>query len=172
MQQFRQYLPECFISLLACAIFLCRFGIETLDITNINWIFRLSFDPATEFIAWQYYRWTDWHFPILGFMEGYNYPMQTGTGMTALIPPLAFLVKIFSPILPTEMQYFGWWLLLCYVLQGVFGVKILRGLAHRNHLTINDLTLFIGACFFLCAPIMWHRSGHIHMICHFSYYGV
>ncbi len=148
-------------------IFLLKFDIRALDVTNIDWIYRLSFDPGTEILSWQYFRISPWSFPIIGQMEGYEFPTVTGAGMTGIVPPLAIPMKILSPILPDTFQYFGGWFLLCYVLQGWFGLKLLRGLAENYDLKITSNQYALSAIFFTIAPPLLTRTGHIHMCSQF-----
>ncbi|MDD7638976.1 MAG: DUF6311 domain-containing protein, partial [Subdoligranulum variabile] len=53
---------------------------------------------------------------------------RTSILFTDSIPLLALLGKLFSPILPARFQYFGWWGLLCYALQGGLAQAILARL--------------------------------------------
>ncbi len=160
---FKNKIPEIAVLMLSAAIFFYKFGWRLLDVTNIGWIFRIGFDNATEFISWEYYRAAAWSFPIIGTFSGYDYPTVTGVGLTGAIPLLAIPLKILSPILPAEFQYFGWWFLACYVLQGWFALKLLKALKPQ----CSPVGLVIGALFFVMAPPFLFRAAHMNLSAHF-----
>ncbi|MEN9609345.1 MAG: hypothetical protein RLZZ628_159 [Bacteroidota bacterium] len=117
----------------------------------------LSLDTPTEFLSWEYYRATPFSFPI-GRIEGYQYPTVTGIGLTGAIPLLAIPFKLISNILPVHFQYFGWWLLSCYLLQGYFSIQLLKAVGLKNFWEI-----FVGSIFLLMSSTLMYRSGHINL---------
>ena len=176
----REALPNILILLAALVFFLLKFDLNVLDVTHSNWIYNLSFDPRTEIISWNYYRHTPWSFPIIGRLEGYDYPTVTGSAMTGIVSPLAVPFKLFSNWLPDEFQYFGWWFLLCYLLQGYFGLKLINATGQRsvvqamqNTPTFSSvyqssyIVRVFAAIFFILSPPFLMRTGHMHMISHF-----
>ena len=63
-------------------------------------------------------------------------------------------------LLPEPSQYLGAWLLLCFVLQGVFGVLLLR-------LATPDWRLqLLGAALFVQTPALFNRLGHPALCAH------
>jgi Family of unknown function (DUF6311) len=134
----RELTSICLILGIALLFFFIKFDINALDVTHTNWIYHLSFDPQTEIISWHYYRHTPWSFPVIGRLEGYDYPTVTGSAMTGIVSPLAVFFKLFSNWLPDEFQYFGWWFLLSYLLQGYFGLKLLKNTMGSGQWTVDS----------------------------------
>jgi Family of unknown function (DUF6311) len=164
---------------LSLVFFLLKFGINVLDFTNTNWVYRLSFDPGSELIAFNNYRHTPWSFPIIGRLEGGDYPTVTGIGMTQSVALLAVLFKTLSAWLPVDFQYFGWWYLLCFLLQGWFGLKLIKNISDFGF-RISDFDSVsttetrqptslhvLATIFFIIAPPFLFRSGHIVLFSHF-----
>ncbi len=146
----------------AIVVFLLKFTPHVLNPTNYDWLMSYA-DCPTEYVSWQFYRTTPWHFPVIGTLVGYDYPTETGIGLTGAIPLLAIPFKILSPLLPVDFQYFGFWFLACYVLQAVFSVRLLRGLSKRYDLKLSSLELVLGATFFILSPALLTRTGHMNL---------
>jgi hypothetical protein len=166
----KKNLPEIAVMLIAALVFFYKFGWQVLDVTNIGWLFTIGFDNPTEFISWEYYRWSPWSFPVIGTMSGYDYPTVTGVGLTGAIPLLAIPIKVFSDYLPQNFQHFGWWFLICYVLQGLFGYKFLKSVTPQyfvKNQTLYYVSLILGSVFFIMAPAMIFRAGHMNLSAHF-----
>ncbi|WP_206551791.1 DUF6311 domain-containing protein, partial [Pantoea dispersa] len=129
-----------------------------LDVTiinpkNIAWL--MKGDPAQHYLGWSTFR----HTPLIQWPIGmnYNYGMAVSSSIvfTDSIPLIAIPLKYFNFILPSEFQYTGIWLLLCFILQSFFGYKIL------NHLTKNNLFSLAGGFILSFAPIFLLRTqGH------------
>ena len=164
--------------LLSSVAFCIKMTPYLLDVTYTDWLAKLSLDPQTELISWQYYRHSPWTFPVVGRMEGYDYPTVTGIGMTGIVAPLAIFFKAIAPIMPDNFHYFGWWFLICFVMQGYFGLKLIKNLCIRFQKAPPQSRLprdivppylqVISALFLILAPAMLHRTGHMHMFAHFT----
>lgn len=155
-------LPTLFAVAIAVAVFLIKFTPHVLNPTNYDWLMSYA-DCPTEYVSWQFFRNTPWHYPVIGTLEGYDYPTITGIGLTGAIPLLAIPFKILSPFLPVDFQYFGFWFLACYVLQAVFSVRLLRGVSAVYDLELSSVELVLGATFFILSPALLTRSGHINL---------
>ena len=165
LKTFKNKIPEIVVLMLSAAIFFYKFGWRLLDVTDINWLFNIGFDNPTEFISWEYYRWSPWSFPVVGTMSGYVYPTVTGVGLTGAIPLFAIPLKTLSPVLPQIFQHFGWWLFICYLLQGLMGFKLLKTLIKKQENV--DLKAILGALFFVMAPPLLFRPTHMNLSAHF-----
>jgi hypothetical protein len=160
-------MPQYSVLMLAFGIFILKFDISILDFTHTNWVYNLSFDPGSELIAFNNYRHTPWSFPIIGRLEGGDYPSVTGIGMTQSVALVAVLFKTISPWLPNDFQYFGWWYLLCFLLQGWFGLKLIKNICKTYDVTPSPLSTILASIFFIIAPPLLFRSGHIVLFSHF-----
>ncbi|WP_330720846.1 DUF6311 domain-containing protein [Paenibacillus polymyxa] len=144
--------------LLGVAFFICTLSVKLLQPSYIGWL--LSGDPAQHFLGWQFFRNQSWSFP-LGVINDLNIPSGTTITYTDSIPLFAFIFKALGPVLPTTFQYFGIWLLLNYILQGMTGLLLMRRLTSRTGLQI------LGTMFFIMSPIMlWRTTGHEALTAH------
>ena len=146
--------------LFAICIFHSKLGIGLLDITNIEWLRTSNSDWVPDFAAWMYYRNSDWSIPI-GIFHGYSYPEVVSVGLTGAIPLLAIPFKLLDPILPDLMQYFGIWLLLCFILQAYFGYKILEVVKIKD-----PIVKMLGASVFVLSYSFLDRIGHMNLCGH------
>lgn len=116
-------------ALLGALVFVALYGVRVLDPTCVDWILNNpSPDPSQHYLGWAFFRNSTVRLPYLGANYSVIYPYRTSILFTDSIPLLALLGKLFSPILPARFQYFGWWGLLCYVLQGGLAQAILARL--------------------------------------------
>jgi Family of unknown function (DUF6311) len=123
---------------------------------NIAWLG--NGDPATYFIGWHYFRNTPWGFP-LGANPRYGAELGSAIAYADNLPLFAFPFKLVTRWLPDTFQYFGFWILCCFVLQAWFA-WLLVGL-----LTEARFARTCGSALFLFAPpFLWRLSGHYQML--------
>ena len=138
-------------------------GWQIIDPKNTDWLMRG--DPATNYLGWGFFRHTPLTQWPIGANLGYGLGFSNSIVNTGSITLFAYFFKLFNPILPQIFQYFGIWLLLCFILQSVFSWKLLR-------LFINNKShLIIGTLFFSFSPILLYRisignSGHFDLAAH------
>jgi hypothetical protein len=145
--------------LIGITAFLIVVGPRVLDPTNIGWLGRG--DPATHYIGWLFYKNSDWTFPI-GLNPDYGLELGNAIIFSDSIPLFAFVFKLLSPNLPEPFQYFGFWLLVCFVLQAWFGYKLI-GL-WSNSVMIRALS---AALVVFAPPMIWRLHGHLSLVGHF-----
>jgi len=139
----------------AVCLFLYKFGVRILNPTNIGFIFRMGGDLSISYLAWAFLRESPWSFPV-GKLAGYFSPIGTYALVVNADQLLPIPLKLLSPFLPPDFQYFGWWFLSCYCLQAYFGYRLMK-------LITSDIILqVLGVCFFLLSPPLLVRSiqGH------------
>lgn len=132
-------------------------GIQMLFPTNINWL--MHGDIGTHFMGWHFFRDEPWRFPIGKFLN-YGWPAGSSIAFTDSIPVFAILFKLVSGLLPETFQYIGIWLYVCFFLQGVFSILLVRTMAD------DFLTRLISAAFFITSPILLIRTGHPALCSH------
>lgn len=108
-------------------------------------------DILQHYAGWINFRNSPWHFP-LGFTDNLGYPQGTMISFTDSIPLAAIFFKIFAGVLPDTFQYFGIWILLCFILQGLAASLLLK------EFKVSKSVYFAGLLFFLCSPILLERS--------------
>jgi hypothetical protein len=151
-------------ALLGAVTFFFFIGPTVLNPTNVRWL--LIGDTAQNYLGWQFFRRT----PLLQWPLGSNPDFGVGFASSIvfndLIPGLALLFKPLSPLLPREFQYFGWWILTCFVFQAVFAWKLASLWLTR----VAARYLVVG--FLLIQPAWLHRMtfegyGHLALSGHF-----
>ena len=158
--------PIILVLLLGLMGFLTLVGYRALSPTNIAWL--NTSDPSTYYLGWEFFRFSPWEFP-LGLNPHYGLGLSNAILYSDSNPLFAISFKVFSAVLPEPFQYFGIWLLLCFLLQASFGY-LLMGLATQ------DLVLrLLGATFFVFSPILaWRlqeKIGHLTIAGHFFILG-
>lgn len=123
-------------------------------------------DSAQHYYGWEFFRDSDLlQFP-LGSSPRFGLGYSSSVVYTDSIPLLAIPVKYLTFWMNSDFQYFGFWLLACFVGQYFFGHQILRRMGVRlEHARI-------GALFFIIAPVFLHRQtilgyGHMALAGHF-----
>lgn len=152
-----------FIFLLGCIIgaigFVTIYGVKVLDVTYDAWLMTGG-DLSQHYIGWQFFRQSEWHFPI-GLIDGLIYPEKVSIMYMDSIPIFAIFFKVFAPILPSTFQYFGIWGIISFALQGGIASLIIR------KFTPNALICAIGSIFFIISPTMIQRMfGHTALAGH------
>lgn len=129
--------------------FIAIYGINVLNPVYDDWLLGRG-DLTQHYLGWCFYRRGNWTFPV-GLTDNLAYPSLTSVIFTDSIPGLAVFFKLLSPILPETFQYFGWWGLVSFALQGYFAVKILR------EFSVGKVQALIGSTFFVISPIVIER---------------
>lgn len=141
------YIVTIFFSVI---IYVKLYGIKTLNPTYIDWLLYEGGDMTQHYLGWVAFRNSAWHFPP-GMMDTLTYPHMTSVIFTDSIPLMAVLFKCISPILPENFQYFGWWGLMCLVLQGIFTARIMRNFID------GKISVVLISVLFLFTPSMLFR---------------
>ena len=117
-------------ALLGALIFLLLYGVRVLDPTSVDWILNNpSPDPAQHYLGWELFRRSPVHLPYIGANYNAVYPFRTSVLFTDSLPLAALLFKLLGGILPTRFQYFGWWGLFCYMMQGGLAQAVIARIA-------------------------------------------
>lgn len=135
--------------LLGAICFIAVYGIRVLNPLYDDWLLGRG-DLTQHYLGWCFFRRGTWTFPI-GLTDMLAYPDYSSVIFTDSIPLLAVFFKLLSPILPDTFQYFGWWGLGCFMLQGLFAAKIL----HVFH--VGRVQIFIGSILFILSPVVIER---------------
>jgi len=123
-------------------------------------------DSAQHYLGWEFFRrgpltvWPPGASPLFG--AGYSSSVVYADAIPLLALPMKFLLAFTD----ARFQYLGIWLLACFVLQGVFAVKLLQ------RFDVRGAVLAPGALLFSVAPIFLYRMvvggfGHMALAGHF-----
>ena len=144
-------------------VFILIYGFNALNPLNEQFVIHgyLEKDIAQHYAGWQLYRNSPWQFP-LGVGSNIEFPYGSSVSYTDSIPLFAILFKIISPILPATFQYFGLFVMLCFILQGAFGALIVSIFSE------NKIFCSISSLFFVLSPVMIDRAfRHCALSAHF-----
>lgn len=151
-------------ALLGAAVFLFIYGVHILNPCYTDWLLTSEDGDLTQhYLGWKFYRHAKWRFPF-GLIDTMAYPNLTSVIFTDSIPLFAFIFKAFRFLLPAEFQYFGWFGLLCFMLQGGLGAILVRKYVKKDYLTA------VGGLFFVLSPVFidrmyWMTSLAAHFLC-------
>ena len=91
-----------------------------------------------------------------------NWPYGCAVTYTDSIPLFAILFRFISAWLPASFQYFGWYALLCYVLQGASAALLLSLFSESLP------AVLAGTALFVFSPVMLERTfRHTALTAHF-----
>jgi hypothetical protein len=139
-------------------------GGAILNPRHLDWL--MIGDSAQHQIGWEFFRHTSlWQLPI-GLNPALGLVFSSSIVFTDSIPLAAFFFKPFSPFLGDHFQYFGIWILICFVLQYHFAHRIL------SKFFGDQMSISIASLFFVISPPFLYRMihgghGHIALVSHF-----
>ncbi|MDB5541674.1 MAG: hypothetical protein JWQ89_3401 [Devosia sp.] len=142
--------PALLIGLIA---FIIVRGFAPLDPTNILWLDER--DRAMHTLGWWWFAMAPWGWPP-GASPLNGLELANGVGLSDSLPLFAFPFKLIAQWLPVRFQYWGYWELLCFVLQSLFAVLI----AHE--LKLSRPMALIAAIFCVFQPAFLMRLD-VHM---------
>lgn len=128
-------------------------GLAPLDPTNILWLDQR--DRAMHTLGWWWFAMAPWGWPP-GASPLNGLELANSVGLSDSLPLFAFPFKLIAAWLPERFQYWGYWELLCFILQSLFAVLI----AHQLRLS-RPLAL-VAAMFCVFQPTFLMRLD-VHM---------
>lgn len=142
--------------------FLVLYGVGSLNVQNDAWIMQGydGSDIVQHYAGWVNFREAPWKLP-LGEMNNLG---TTGSlvSYTDSIPIVAILFKLFRDFLPATFQYFGIYILLCFILQGIGAALLLE--RKKVSLIIQTSCVLL----FTFSPVMIERAfRHTALASHF-----
>ena len=137
-------------------------GTSSLNPLNTNWIYHgINADPIQHFFGWLFYKNSDWSLPI-GRNVTYGDYLGSSIVYSDSIPIAAIISKVVAEFTTTDFQYFGIWLLICFILQSFFAIRIAQ-LYTRDWM----LLILVGALL-ICTPVfLWRIQAHFALSAHF-----
>ena len=142
--------------LLGLVAFLMVVGLAPLESANIAWLSES--DASTNYLGWAFYRDSPWSWPLAA-NPAYGLDIAGSVLMADANPLLALPLKLLSPLLPQPFQYFGWWLLACFLLQALFAQGIATRITAHSEQRLAIVALFLFApCFLIriATPATFH----------------
>ncbi len=136
--------------LIGAAVFLLIYGFLPLNVTYDRWLMNgyVENDATQHYAGWLGFRHSAWTLP-LGTIEQFGGTVLTYTDS---IPIVSIFFKVLDAVLPDTFQFFGLYVFLCFILQGISS-GLLLSLFSKNR-TITNL----GVILFCLSPIMIERA--------------
>ncbi|MCE7527798.1 DUF6311 domain-containing protein [Polynucleobacter sp. IMCC 30228] len=145
--------------LIGAAAFFLIAGPHFLNPLNIAWL--SGGDSLQHYLGWAFFRNSPWDWP-LGLNPKYGMDFSNSIVFTDSIPLLAIPFKVISRFLSEPFQYFGLWVLGCFVLQAWFAYKLVA------LVSANSLVCALATFFFVFSPPLIFRMGlHESLMGHF-----
>ena len=140
-------------ALLGAAVFLLVYGLAPLDAANDAFCRGgyIEKDIQQHYAGWLFYRSSALGWP-LGVTQAINAPQGVSVAYTDSIPLLAVLCRPLAAALGGTFQYFGWFTLVCFALQGGFA-SLLCGLFAEGL-----AAPLAGSLVFAASPILLERA--------------
>ena len=146
------FLAGCILGMI---IFMLIYGVKIINPAYEEWIYQKSGDINQHYIGWQFYRKSNWSFPI-GLIEGLS-EQKVSMMYTDSIPLFAVFFKVLSPLLPETFQYMGLWGVFCFAMQGGLGTLITSKLEKEQNVFID---LLGGSLFIFSETVIQRMFGH------------
>ena len=147
-QRLRDLLAGLAALLMGAAAFFAFCGWWPLLVTNIAWL--EGGDRAMHQLGWMFFRDSPWGLPP-GASPRLGIELAASIALVDGLPLLAMPFKLVAPWLPQPFQYWGWWLLVSFMLQGLFAYRIAR------ELDAGRLVALLAAGFALITPAYLFR---------------
>lgn len=139
-------------------VFFLLYGTATLHPTYDAWILNGydEWDIQQHYAGWVLFRNSHWAFP-LGLADTIAAPDGTVISFTDSIPWVSIFFKALRGGLPSTFQWFGWYTLFCFAMQGAAGALLCaRGQAKTGAGALVFSTL--GGLLFVMLPTLWERA--------------
>jgi hypothetical protein len=144
---------DSFISIcIGAAAYLIILDYSFLDPENINWL--LHHDFSTSYLGWEFYRRDEVEGMVIGANPTYGLEMSSSILHSGSLPLLSIPLKFLSEYLPDKFQFFGVWLLACFILQSYFAWKLVSLISESR------LLIFSGTLLFVFTPSFLHQIPH------------
>lgn len=155
--RFRRILPALLGAAAGIAVFLWVYGTAPLHTGWDNWILQGydEWDVQQHYAGWLLFRNAHWSFP-LGMADTIAVPDGTVISYTDSLPWVSIFFKLLRGVLPAAFQWFGWYTLGCFALQGAAGAllcaRCFPGWKQKSAVGL------LGGALFACLPTLWERA--------------
>lgn len=130
--------------------FVLIYGTDALHVTFDWWILNgyVEEDIIQHYAGWMAFRVSDWSFP-LGLTRSLGYPEGVVISFTDSIPLVSIFFKCLSGILPQTFQFFGWYVLFCFMMQGICAGILMELFTEKQWGVYGSVVLFVLSPIFI-----------------------
>ncbi len=146
---------------LSALLFILIYGVSVLNPFYTDWLMAGG-DLSQHFLGFALYADAPWQAQI-GMMNTAAYPFSESIIFTDSIPLAAVIGKLFAPLCNGNVQYFGIWGLLCFLLQGTLSCFLLKKYMKPASLLLPASLLFVLSPILL-RRMFWHTSLSSHFL--------
>lgn len=149
----RELLLPCLLGFAAYALITRFHGLWPGDTEWLLPYWNGNIDSAGDYLGWEFFRQA----PLLQWPLGRSPNLGPGSGssiaVSSAVPLFALIFKPLTFWFSSPFQYYGLWTLTCFILQAVFGWKLLS-------LWVADrIQLLLGTAFLVISPVFIDRLG-------------
>ena len=141
------------------AVFFWLYGAMTLDVTSDAWILNGydETDILQHYAGWVLFRNSHWALPP-GLCDTLAWPQGTMIAYTDSLPWVSMAFKLLRGALPSTFQWFGWYTLFCFAMQGAAGALLCTRGAKSGGWGGHLAFAALGGLLFVCLPTLWERA--------------
>lgn len=141
------------------AVFFWLYGAMTLDVTGDAWILNGydETDILQHYAGWVLFRNSHWALPP-GLCDTLAWPQGTMIAYTDSLPWVSMAFKLLRGALPSTFQWFGWYTLFCFAMQGAAGALLCTRGAKSGGWGSRLAFASLGGLLFACLPTLWERA--------------
>ena len=141
------------------AVFFWLYGAMTLDVTSDAWILNGydETDILQHYAGWVLFRNSHWALPP-GLCDTLAWPQGTMVAYTDSLPWVSMAFKLLRGALPSIFQWFGWYTLFCFAMQGAAGALLCTRGAKSGDWGSYLVFAALGGLLFACLPTLWERA--------------
>ena len=141
------------------AVFFWLYGAMTLDVTSDAWILNGydETDILQHYAGWVLFRNSHWALPP-GLCDTLAWPQGTMIAYTDSLPWVSMVFKLLRSALPSTFQWFGWYTLFCFAMQGAAGALLCTRGAKSGGWGSRLAFAALGGLLFACLPTLWERA--------------
>ena len=141
------------------AVFFWLYGAMTLDVTSDAWILNGydETDILQHYAGWVLFRNSHWALPP-GLCDTLAWPQGTMVAYTDSLPWVSMAFKLLRGALPSIFQWFGWYTLFCFAMQGAAGALLCTRGAKSGGWGSRLAFAALGGLLFACLPTLWERA--------------
>lgn len=147
------------VCLISVVFVLQVFGVDFVRGSGPFWLSQVH-DVAQYIAGFNMYFTAPWQLPLLAF-DSLNYPIGTRVTFVDAIPIYALLLKLVVPLGWAPFNPFGFWVGLCFLMQGFSAWWICRELKAESWPLLLSLLAVL-----LTFPALLARLGHISLMSH------
>ncbi len=138
-------------------LFAMFFSLSVLDPTDVGWL--SAGDLGQHYAGWLAFLNDDWRWP-LGFSELVAHPHGMPLTATDSNPLVAIPMKLLAFALPQQIQFVGYWYLLCIILSYNIVFNLLNWMSQR------PLPAALVTVIVIATPFFFRRYGHDTLMAH------